>query len=71
MIRFLNFAPFILFLFNLTSCQEDVVEKTSFYFRNNSTSLIFVNMGIAPRESGGCLYPDTGIHEIKARNNFV
>jgi len=27
-------------------------------------------MGIAPRESGGCLYPDTGIHEIKALITF-
>ena len=45
---------------------EESVQRTPYYFKNNSKSTIYYYLGVAPRESGGCLYPDTGISEVKA-----
>jgi hypothetical protein len=33
--------------------------KHLFTFENNSGKDLFLYLGVAPRESGGCLYPDT------------
>ena len=50
-------------LIMITACPEPGGHY--FWFSNNYTSDVFVYLGVAPRELGGCLYPDTSVSEIK------
>jgi len=53
-------------LFFLTACPDNIMEEGSFKFYNNSDRNIYMYLGIATRESGGTLYPDTMISEVQA-----
>ncbi len=43
------------------ACVEDVLESNTVMFINNSDRSVLVYLGVASRELGGSLYPDTGI----------
>lgn len=57
--------------FVLTACPEDVIEVESFNFYNNSDKDVCLYLGVAKRENGGSLYPDTMISEVKTMSGSV
>jgi len=54
------FGMFILLII-LSACPEDVLDKGGFDFYNYSSSDVDLYLGLAKRENGGTLYPDTMI----------
>ena len=74
--KFLTKSIILLFLLIMITACPELGYKHYFWFSNNYTSDVFVYLGVAPRELGGSLYPDTGVAETKCgiplgKNEFM
>ena len=61
----------LIILFSLTACPEDKFDYEEFTFYNYSEHNVAIYLGVAPRERGGSLFPDTGIMEIRTVSNTI